>query len=106
MDAVAHRVDADISDDVVAVVREGLSNAARHARAASVQVSVDVTGMGPTGSVRVSVADDGIGVDPSRTRRSGLANLAVRARRHGGTFALHPHESGRGTVMQWAAPLT
>lgn len=106
MDAVAHRVDADISDDVVAVVREGLSNAARHARAASVQVSVDVEGMGPAGAVRVTVVDDGIGVDPGVTRRSGLANLAVRARRHGGTFAVRPHETGRGTVVAWQAPLT
>ncbi|WP_448074140.1 sensor histidine kinase [Georgenia yuyongxinii] len=106
VDTVDNRVDADIADDVVAVVREGLSNAARHARAASVQVRVSVLGYGPTGRVVVDVEDDGAGVDPSVTRRSGLANLAARARRHGGTFAIGVNERGQGSLMSWQVPLT
>ncbi|MFC4555595.1 GAF domain-containing sensor histidine kinase [Georgenia faecalis] len=103
---IADRVDPDISDDVVAVVREGLANAARHARASSVQVRVTVHGSGPTGHVAVEVEDDGAGVNPASTRRSGLDNLAVRARRHGGTFSLGTTESGRGTLLSWQVPLT
>lgn len=103
VDTVDNRVDADLADDVVAVVREGLSNAARHARAASVQVRVSVLGYGPTGRVIVDVEDDGAGVDPAVTRRSGLANLAARARRHGGTFSVGTTESGRGSLMSWQA---
>ncbi|MFD1504695.1 GAF domain-containing sensor histidine kinase [Georgenia yuyongxinii] len=106
VDTVDNRVDADIADDVVAVVREGMSNAARHAKAASVQVRVSVLGYGPTGRVVVDVEDDGAGVDPSVTRRSGLANLAARARRHGGTFAIGVNERGQGSLMSWQAPLT
>ncbi|QDB79823.1 GAF domain-containing protein [Georgenia wutianyii] len=100
------RVDDDIADDVVAVVREGLANAARHARSSSVQVRVTVRGAGVTGRVSVEVEDDGVGVDRSSTRRSGLDNLAVRARRHGGTFSLARAESGEGTLLSWQVPLT
>ncbi len=100
------RVDDDIADDVVAVVREGLANAARHARASSVQVRVTARGSGITGRVAVEVEDDGVGVDRSSTRRSGLDNLAVRARRHGGTFSLGRNDSGEGTLLSWQVPLT
>lgn len=100
------RVDDDIADDVVAVVREGLANAARHARASSVQVRIDVHGAGATGQVSVVVEDDGAGVDRRSTRRSGLDNLAVRARRHGGTFTLGTTPSGTGTLLTWRVPLT
>lgn len=103
---VAERVNGDIADDVVAVVRECLSNAARHARASSVRVAVTVTGRVPDGTVCVEVTDDGVGVDPSVARRSGLSNLTVRARRHGGTFTIRPARSGRGSEATWRVPLS
>lgn len=103
---VSDRVDSDISDDVVAVVREGLSNAARHARAASVQVRVAVSGHGLLGHVLVEVLDDGVGVPADRTRNSGLENLAARARRHRGTFTVGRTETGAGTHLVWQVPLT
>lgn len=95
-------VGADIADDVVAVAREGLTNAARHAHAASVAISVAVT----PDEVTVIVLDDGAGITPSLARRSGLSNLAARARRHRGTFSLHARPDGhRGAEMLWTAPL-
>lgn len=100
------RIADDIADDVVAVVREGLANAARHARASSVQVRVSVRGSGMTGRVSVEVEDDGVGVDRASTRRSGLDNLAVRARQHGGTFSLARTDSGSGTLLSWQVSLT
>ena len=106
VDAVINRVDPDVADDVVAVVREGLANAARHAHAQSVQIRVMVVGEPPTGRVAVEVEDDGGGLDPSRTRRSGTDNLAARARRHGGTFSLGRSERGPGTLLSWQVPLT
>lgn len=93
----------DLSDDVVAVVREGLANAARHARATAVQVRVEVGG--ETHDVRVEVQDDGSGLPPERDRRSGTDNLAARSRRHGGSFELAPGPDGRGTLLRWRAPL-
>ncbi|MCI6574885.1 MAG: GAF domain-containing protein [Actinomycetaceae bacterium] len=95
-------VGADISDDVVAVVREGLSNAARHAHASSVAITITVT----LDAIEVLVVDDGAGIAPSLSRRSGLSNLAARARRHRGTFSLKKRADGHsGAQMTWRAPL-
>ena len=87
-----------VSAELLAVVREALSNVARHASASSVQVSVDVRD-----EVRVLVADDGRGV-PARAVRSGLANLARRAELRGGSFGLEPGVP-TGTVLSWSVPL-
>ncbi|MDO4613345.1 MAG: GAF domain-containing protein [Actinomycetaceae bacterium] len=97
-------VGADRADDVVAVVREALSNAARHAHASSVLVRVSVSS-GPGGNVRVSVSDDGAGLDPSQTRRSGLDNLASRARRHRGSLSIGRSDES-GLELTWCVPLS
>lgn len=106
IDLVEDRVDADIADDVVAVVREGLSNAARHAHASGVQVRVTIDGQGQQGTVVVEVEDDGLGLNPVRLRRSGLDNLSVRARRHHGTFFMGRNERGQGSLLVWRVPLS
>jgi signal transduction histidine kinase len=93
-------VPADVADDVVAVVREGLSNAARHARAASVVVDVEADDRW----IVIEVADDGVGLPPDSDRRSGLDNLLERARRHGGDCAANPNASG-GATLRWRACL-
>ena len=99
------RVDPDLSDDVVAIVREGLSNIARHAHATAATVCVDVSGRGKSGRVRITITDNGRGIDPSRTRNSGLANMAERARRHHGSFDTGSGGEGGGTRVTWIAPL-
>ncbi|MCL2850711.1 MAG: histidine kinase, partial [Micrococcales bacterium] len=99
------RVAPDLNDDVVAVVREGLANAARHANASSVTVRVRVDGHCPNGTVSIEVRDDGRGLPPGNARRSGTGNLASRAHRHGGTFSLTPSPDGLGTLLAWQAPL-
>ena len=86
-------------------MREGLANAARHARATSVAVRINVIGSGPRGEVIIEVEDDGGGLDAERERRSGTDNLAARARRHGGVFTLGMSPSGHGTLLMWEAPL-
>ncbi|WP_019135122.1 GAF domain-containing sensor histidine kinase [Cellulomonas massiliensis] len=92
------------ANTVVAVVREGLSNVARHARSRQVSVRVLVTS-GPDGRVVVEVEDDGVGVPAAPTRSSGTRNLAQRAEEVGGSFALLLPPSGRGALLRWAAPL-
>jgi signal transduction histidine kinase len=89
-------VGADVADDLVAVIREGLTNAARHARPRHVRVTVTVTRT----VVRAEVADDGAGLPPEVSRRSGLDNLDARARRHGGHSEARPRPGG-GTVLTW-----
>ena len=100
------RVASELNDDVVAVVREGLANAARHAHASSVTVRVTVTGRGASGTVSVEVRDDGRGLPPDRARHSGTGNLATRAHKHGGTFSLSVSPDGLGTMLAWQAPLS
>jgi signal transduction histidine kinase len=91
-------VDTELGDEVAAVVRESLSNAVRHARARSVDVSIAVRGA----NVAVTVADDGVGIGPA-TRRSGLENLAARAHQRAGEFVIADAEP-HGTVVSWTVP--
>ncbi|MGW0285760.1 sensor histidine kinase [Streptomyces sp. NPDC003236] len=93
-------VSAEQGEQLLAVLGEALSNAARHAHATSVDVGVEVT----DAALRLRVADDGRGIDPAVTRRSGLANLRRRAEEMAGSFAVSANEPS-GTVVEWTVPL-
>ncbi|MFJ8850587.1 GAF domain-containing sensor histidine kinase [Streptomyces sp. NPDC102437] len=94
--------------NLIAALREALSNAFRHAEASLIDVVVDATATLPDGrdAVRLSVADDGVGI-PAGGRRSGLRNLARRAESLGGASWFGPGigEDGGGTTVVWEAPL-
>ncbi|MFE6228237.1 MULTISPECIES: GAF domain-containing protein [unclassified Streptomyces] len=112
----AHRflgaIDATVGEltgkNLIAALREALSNAFRHAGAGRIEVVVDATVTLPDGSpgVRLTVADDGVGL-PEGGRRSGLRNLARRAESLGGASWCGPGlaEDGGGTSVVWEAPL-
>lgn len=103
-DAIDSLVAPGRANNVVAVVREGLSNVARHARSRQVSVRVAVAS-GGDGQIVVEVEDDGVGVPAAPTRSSGTRNLAERAREVGGSFSLLQPPSGRGALLRWQAPL-
>ncbi|WNV75390.1 GAF domain-containing protein [Geodermatophilus sp. DSM 44513] len=84
--------------DVVAVVRELVTNVVRHAQAGRLTVTVTVGTQ-----VQVVVTDDGIGL-PTVAVRSGLTNLADRAERHGGRMTTST--GPRGTQIRWSVPLS
>lgn len=88
--------DDDLSHDVEAVVSEALTNAVRHAKARSIDVEIAIVDH----SITVSVVDDGVGPG-AMTRRSGLSNLELRARRHGGSLVVEARSSG-GTALHWS----
>jgi signal transduction histidine kinase len=92
------QVPGGVGDQALHALREALANAARHAHAGRVDVTVDA---GP--DLVVIVSDDGAGMQGS-TRRSGLANLAERARQLGGTLQIGP-AGDRGTELRWQVPL-
>lgn len=80
------------------IVREALSNSLRHAHATSATVSLKPLAR----SIRLSISDNGIGFDPASMRGVGygLANMAARAKRIGGRFAIKsvPQHGTRITI--------
>jgi GAF domain-containing protein len=82
--AVDSLVTGELAVDVGVVVREAVSNAARHSGARHVTVTVDVTD-----EVVVEVRDDGRGIP---------------AHRWGGTSTVEPLAEA-GTLLRWRAPL-
>jgi signal transduction histidine kinase len=101
----------DVAEELLATLREALSNVARHARASVVDVEVIVGD-----EVVLRVVDDGIGVPPGSApapgpgpgpgdgnRGHGLRNMQVRAEGRGGRFEVQGG-SPAGTVVQWRVP--
>jgi PAS domain S-box-containing protein len=81
------------------VVSEALTNAAKHARASNVEVSVDVN----DGKLRLTIGDDGVGgADPAQG--SGLTGLADRVAALGGTIAISS-PPGAGTSLRVELPV-
>jgi signal transduction histidine kinase len=95
---LGERVPDEIAGHMLGALRESLSNAARHAGASRVDVSVDAGA-----DLTLVVRDDGVGLRDI-TRRSGLANLGERAEQLGGTLKVGSGDGG-GTELHWQVPL-
>ncbi len=96
--------DEELAGQALIVLREALSNMARHSGATQADVTADV---GRDGFLAVTVTDNGTGIPPGSTRRSGLRNLADRAAELGGELRLSPAEPGAphpGTRLEWRVP--
>ena len=89
---------SDIVIDLLAVIREALTNVARHARARAAVIEVAVT----SDVVTARVTDDGIGMSGA-PRDGGLADLRRRAAWHRGSITVGPGRSG-GTQLVWTVP--
>jgi signal transduction histidine kinase len=92
-----------VEHEVFRIVQEALTNAVRHARAASVTVSVL-----NDENLEVVVEDDGIGFDPeaqsSRGRRLGLTSMRDRASSLGGRLII-TSSPGKGATVRLEVPL-
>jgi signal transduction histidine kinase len=93
-------VSTRLKENLIAALIEALSNIARHAHAHGAEVLLNAT----KEEVVLTVVDDGVGMPEVLTRRSGLTNLADRARNCGGEFSAERREEG-GTRLSWRAPL-
>jgi two-component system sensor histidine kinase DevS len=90
-----------IAEQVLTVVREALSNVARHAQARSASVTLVVDDAG----LALEVVDDGVGM-AGATRTSGLRNMRRRAEDLGGSQEVGAGPGGVGTRLCWRVPLS
>ncbi len=88
-----------VADQLLAVLRESLSNIARHAEADAAVVEVETDGS----KLSLRVTDNGQGLPPER-HESGLRNVRRRARDLGGEVRMLPEEP-HGTRLEWVVPL-
>ncbi|WP_185079142.1 sensor histidine kinase [Nonomuraea jabiensis] len=88
-----------VTDHLLAVLREALSNVVRHSRATRIDVLVEAVG----GELVLEVTDNGVGLGETG-RRSGLRNIEERATRLGGSAELTTPDGG-GTRLCWRIPL-
>lgn len=87
--------------DILLAVREGVSNALRHARASHVEIFLELE----EGRLLVGIRDDGVGFDPQTVRKGvggehlGLDNMAKRAESVGGRLMIDSRPAGGTTVV-------
>jgi signal transduction histidine kinase len=99
----------ELHGDILAVLREALSNVARHAGATMVWISLSVSGR----RVRIEVSDNGSGLKqppsdqpaPADSTGHGLRNLRARADDRGGSLLIEPREPS-GTTLVWSVPVS
>jgi signal transduction histidine kinase len=81
------------------VAQEALQNVSRHSGAKSAVVSVH----GESGSLFLSVADDGHGFDPERARGLGMLGMEERVRQLGGRFDIRSSPE-KGATLRVTLP--
>jgi signal transduction histidine kinase len=92
-------VSSSLSDQLLAVLREALSNIARHAVADQAEVEISAS----PSEVVLTVTDNGTGLPADRVE-SGLRNARRRASAQGGVLELLAGEQG-GTIFRWRVPV-
>jgi signal transduction histidine kinase len=98
------RVPAPVLETASAVIREGVTNAAKHGSPGEITARVHAT----SGHVDVVVHDDGLGFDaPGTGHRAGHLGIAMirrRVKEAGGTLHI-TSEPGRGTTLRAELPI-
>ena len=87
-----------LAEEVLAVLREALTNVGKHAHASQVVITVAAGE-----ELRLVVADDGDGIGDGNAAGLGLKNLRQRAERLGGNIELGTSREG-GTRLTWHVP--
>ena len=91
----------DIKINLYRILQEQLKNIVKYAFATSIEISLTLTSNG----VQMSIADDGVGFDPNKTRTGiGLSNIKKRAELFNGKFTLETGE-GKGCRITVEIPL-
>ena len=94
-------LDDSLADELFAVLREALTNIAKHAHATTAEVSIEVH----HSTLTARVTDNGIGYHPRDSGAGrGIDNLHTRANKHHGAFHITTLDTG-GTLLTWHIPL-
>ena len=94
-------VGSDLTEHLVPVLRESLTNVAKHARASRVVVRIEVV----SDVVEIEVVDDGVGFPEAlRVSGMGIGNIRERAKLLGGD-ANFESVAGGGVRVLWRVPL-
>jgi len=101
--AIARSYGDSIDLTLYRCVQESLTNAIRHAEATGVDVELVAT-ESPEPSVRLTVRDDGRGIDPRAPKGFGSLGMQERVECLGGDYAV-ASETGRGTCLRAVIPL-
>jgi signal transduction histidine kinase len=97
---VENAVSQRIADNLLAVLREALTNAGKHAQASRFRVLLSAGDV-----VTLEVIDNGVGLAlPASTGGMGLVNLRHRAEKLHGTCVIEPVDGG-GTRVIWSVPV-
>ncbi|HKN14993.1 MAG TPA: ATP-binding protein [Candidatus Binatus sp.] len=94
--ATAEKISRPVQQLCFQVVREALSNVIRHARAKSVEITIESN----DAVLRVSVADDGCGLSANQGEGIGLAGVRERLELMGGRLTLESHAGGTAVVAE------
>ncbi len=96
-------VSETVTENLLATVREAITNIARHADATTASVSLVVE----EGVCRLRIVDNGCGTDRTGVSSAGmgLVNLRRRAESLHGTMAMEAPDGG-GTVLVWQVPVS
>src|SRR5688572_424801 len=86
---------------VYRIVQEALTNCARHARATRAEITV----RHHDAMLELTVADDGVGIDPGRARGMGLLGIEERVRELHGTFTVRSRQPN-GTDLRVVLPVS
>jgi PAS domain S-box-containing protein len=90
-----------VSEHLLHVFGEGLSNIGRHAQATKIEAVVAVEGEW----LSFSLTDDGVGIGDGPSAGNGIRNMSIRAENLGGTCTVSRREPN-GTMVVWRVPLS
>lgn len=99
IDEVAHDPPEEKATQLLATLREALTNAGRHSSASRVDISISIGS-----DLVLMVSDNGSGLPHNDAKGHGLANMAERAHQLGGELQISDSQDG-GLELLWRVPI-
>lgn len=92
-------IDDDLFTQIRAVAIEAASNAVRHGKASGISLHIERD----AGSLKLTIADNGLGIRDDAPLQNGLNNMRNRAESLGGNMTIK-NNIGGGTILEWSVP--